>query len=344
MASLGGGLAGAAGGFAAGGPIGAALGGLAGLFGGSQKQRLTAEQRAALAQQRAIANQLYGFAQSAPMTSPDELAALAQDRGILGQQQRGTLAGIYADLNPAQGQIGRQDMANTLAAGLQGQQMQLQEQHMLDALARRRQALLEAANVNESVAGMAPGYVPNPLGEQLGQLAQVVAYQRALKQGQQQRQPAAPKGGTTPETTLQMPGALNGVGASPARIGNPFGLTVGAPATPSSPGLQLPARMGGVGPGDDPVVTAILTALVQHLARRKKPRRKRAGVGDAMSMAVPGMMSAPVPGMMPPAPEQPGAAAPGNAPGDVNTILNQIRQAGLQTRLQRLPGGMRAPY
>src|SRR6266851_4475269 len=96
MASLLGGLAGAGSGFASGGPIGGLIGGLTGLFGGSHAERQTAAQRAALAQQQAIARQLYQFSQSAPMTSPDELGALAQDRGLLGGQQRSELAGLYA--------------------------------------------------------------------------------------------------------------------------------------------------------------------------------------------------------------------------------------------------------
>jgi len=106
---------------------------------------------------------------------------------------------------------------------------------------------------------------------------------------------------------------------------------------------------GGLTPqlvGDDPTLTAILQALVGHLASRKKgtrPRKPKAAVGDPPGSTLGAMMGMGG-GTAGPPPGQQGSAAPGNAPQDVNGVANQTRQANLSTRLMRLPNGMVVPY
>lgn len=267
MASILGGLAGAGGGFATGGPIGAALGGLAGLFGGGG-QRMSAAQRAALEQQRAIANQLFNYAQSQPMTGAEDLNNLAQSYGLLGQQQRSELGSLAAFGNPDIPTGGLQDMIANLQSANVANRMSIQEQHLADAIAARRQALLQAAGVNAQAAEMAgqPGAVQaNPLGGTLANLAQAVAYAQAQKQrnpvgGEGEGESTAninPATGAPYAANFNVPNEPAANAANPVPTALPPGLGAagaGAPSAESGGGLAEPPfafqgapAVGGVG-------------------------------------------------------------------------------------------------
>src|SRR6058998_2575357 len=96
-----GGMQGAAGGAAL-GPLGAGLMGaaglLAGIFGGGGKPKIPKELRRIYKFQMQMADQQRRFAQSTPLSTPEEQAYLGEQRGQLGeqqQQQREQIYGLY---------------------------------------------------------------------------------------------------------------------------------------------------------------------------------------------------------------------------------------------------------
>lgn len=207
-----------------------------GLFGGGPS--IPPEQRRLLQLQTRAAKDLRTFSQGVPGSAPDELAALASQRGLLGQQQRATMGGLFANLgasgSPAQG-----DLLANLATQFQGQQSALTGQHILQSLQARRNALLQSAQV---AAGAVPAAQPSggggvDFGSILGNLAQGWAYRNALNKGPQLQQ-ATPGtvnvGGGWTQTpygsSMWTPGAGNGPGSlpqmpTPGRArGGPFGL------------------------------------------------------------------------------------------------------------------------
>jgi hypothetical protein len=335
MASILGGILGAGAGMATGGPVQAGLSGLAGLLGGGGGQQ-SAAQRAALDQQRQIANQLYNYGTSNPMTNQQDLNSLAQSMGQLGQQERSNLGSLASFGNP---------MINTggmgsLMAGVQANDMagreSLTSQHMQDAIASRRQALLQAAGANQSAYQMASGQgstPPNTLGQSLAGLAQQYAYQQAQKSG-------------APEATNVTGGGQQKLPPGAAWASDPTGQGL-IPA-----GADLPQNEGvSGGAGDAPAAKhdplqhamVILHELIKaHLPapkgkgkRTKKRKKKAVGAGDMPPM-----------GMMPGAPNQTqGAGAPGNEPGGANGVANQARrpQEAMLDRL-RFPSGQVYTY
>src|SRR5437868_3542195 len=85
----------------AGGPWGALAGGLiGGLFGG--QQQLPPELKRLYRFQYGQADQLRRFAQSVPLSDPQEQAALASQRGLLGEQQRSNTANLTSQIKPSQ--------------------------------------------------------------------------------------------------------------------------------------------------------------------------------------------------------------------------------------------------
>jgi hypothetical protein len=185
-----------------------AIGGLASAFGGSSQSK---EQRRLFQFQSGIANRLNQFSQSIPGSSPQEIAALASQRGLLGEQQRQDRQGLMSamDLNQLSGSA--PDALANISNQQTGQQSALTAQHLLQALNNRRDAMGQAAQVAGSAYGMAPqgGAGMAGLGQSLGGLAQMLAYMRALnKPGQVQGVPSPGGGyaglGTTPESLARM--------------------------------------------------------------------------------------------------------------------------------------------
>ena len=381
MANLGAGAAGAASGFAAGGPVGSLLAGLGGLFGGGGGQ-MSAAQQAAIKQQRAIANQLYNYGNSSPMTNQQDLNNLAQSQGIQGQSERSNMGSLAAFGNPSGVSTGG---ANDQMANLQqndsANRMALGEQHMADAIAARRSALLEASGVNQQAYNMASGpgaTPPNNLGQSLSGVAQAYAYNKANKGG-----------GEVPDGTSSSD-AVSAGNASPFPSTNPipqpydpFASLQGGAGSPNGTAgsLNPPGAGGGMNPHDtsmwnlgqgmagagdapaqpqpkhDPMMHAmsIIHQIIAHhldMAKLKakskdKPKRKRkpssAGAGDAPAMPLPGYTAS---GMASPQspPGMQGAGARGNEPGGENSVRNQTRrpQEAMLNRLS-MPGGLQFP-
>src|SRR6266568_8323729 len=101
-------MSGAGSGAGFGGPVGALAGGILGGFLGGGPQ-LPKELKALYRMQMGLADQQRRFSQSVPLSDPGEQAALAQERGLLGQQQnqqRQDLNGEFNLNNATPGMIG----------------------------------------------------------------------------------------------------------------------------------------------------------------------------------------------------------------------------------------------
>jgi hypothetical protein len=252
-------LSGAGGGAGAGasfGPwgaaIGAGLGLLGGFLGGRRKPKIPRELRNVYKFQMSLADQQRRFAQSTPLSTPEEQNYLGQARGELGEQltnQREQLGSLYNPLtmgNNAPNQL--QNLGNQQI----GAQMNLQGQALLNAYQQRRQALSQASGMAANAAG-AVSYQQQPqydMAGTFGGLAHAIAMQRAMSQGQgatpgitdmSQLGMANPGGATTgvagvPDSEMFSTQAANRTATQPF---NPLGQ-VGA--------LQLPGNWSGVGP------------------------------------------------------------------------------------------------
>lgn len=361
-----GGLAGAGGGFATGGPIGAALAGLGGLLGGGGP-RMSAAQQAALKQQRAIANNLFQYGTSTPMTNQEDLNNLAQSLGLLGQQQRSQLGGLAAGMNVMTPTGGMPDLIGGLMAQNQAQRMNVNEQHLRDAVAARRQALLQAANVNQQAFDMAsarPAIPQNQFGVDMAQLAKVWAQKQAYDQAQKNREGTTD---TTPTTTPPMATASQAIAAGQAGPAPGFNPIISTMNQPYDPFAMLAGGTPAFGAGDAPqsaapqpeapphdVMKAVLELLTlitkTHMALQKpKKKKKSKGAGDAPAMALPGLGAMAGPPMLQPLPggnRMQGAASPGNEPGGLNGTANQMRQpaSAMLDRLRMGASGLTFPY
>ena len=152
---------------------------VAGFFGPNQK--LSPEQKF----QMDIANQFKGFAGSAPLSDPGERMALAQQRGLLGEEQRTGREQLFSQLGAIPGQqSGLQDLLRNITQSEIGQRMQLDSQALMEALAQRRQALLQASQTAQGVGSRQerPG-----IGSALTAFAQMYGQQQAMKKGQDQQ-------------------------------------------------------------------------------------------------------------------------------------------------------------
>jgi hypothetical protein len=218
------GILGAATGFATGGPGGAVASGLGGLFGGSG-QHEDPTMRAMRLQQQGIANQLLGYANSVPGSSPDELANFAQSRGELGALQRQQQQRIFGAYDPNQ-RANAPNLLQNLTNSNIAQQMAQHAGFLQNASANRRQALQNAASIGQGAASL---YRPQPdqFGQSMAQLAQLLAYQQARKQGQN----GGAVGGTLPgETPAPGVGPVQGPGLPPVTSS-----TSGVAAVPGTP-------------------------------------------------------------------------------------------------------------
>lgn len=195
-----------------GGPWGAVAGGvLGGLFGGSGKPELSPEQQQQYRLQHQISQQLMGYANSVPGSAPDEQAALANSRGQLGAEQAIQRNNVFAAYNPMTDRGNAGDMMQHLASQQVAQNMNVTNQQMLQAMAQRRQALLNASGVGATAANIAGSgrVTPGPdFASLFGNLGQQIAYNNELNR----RQPTAPVTNGNAGTTLTMPGVMGGVG------------------------------------------------------------------------------------------------------------------------------------
>ena len=156
---------------------------LASAFGGGQK--IPPELAALYRLQRRAARKLQDFSGSAPLSSPDERLALAQQRAMLGEQQRNQRDMLYGAQSPFV-QTSPGDFLRNLTSQQVGQQSAVDSQHLLAALQARRQALLQSAQVAQGAVGAAQpqgGGMGDAFSGLLGQLAQQYAYRNTLKRG-----------------------------------------------------------------------------------------------------------------------------------------------------------------
>ncbi len=200
-----------------------AAGAASALFGGNQ---MSAEQRRQLRLQNNIAQRLYAEGTGVPGSSPQEMAALASQRAQLGEQQLQQRNQSYAALGANQGAGSLGDFLQNLGGLQTAQNMNLQSQHLMNSMAMRRQALLQASGVGMSAAQLANQQgPPNQLPQMFGQLASSLAYNQAMKAG-------IPKTGGTP-------GITPGVGA-------PGPATTQAFTPMASYGSWVPQGQGGL--------------------------------------------------------------------------------------------------
>ena len=206
--------------------IGLSLGGgLLSLLGGGN--RLNGQQQGLLDQQRRIAGQFEQYGNGVPGSSPGERAALAQQHAQLGEQQLQQQNQAYGALNRNQGVGNLADFLQGLASQRTAQNMSLDSSHLMNALAQRRQALLDAAGVSQGASGLASQQAPpNQLPALFGQLAQQLAYK---KYGPQANQDGGGSGGHT---------TLADVGVSQGEFTTPPATTQGLPqiGVPPAPG------------------------------------------------------------------------------------------------------------
>lgn len=161
---------------------------IAGLLGGDG---MTKEQRAAYKMQKAAADQMYRYSQGVPGSDPQEMAALAQNQAQLGEQQLGQQRQMQGALQLGQqGSGSLQDFMMNMSSQQTAQRMNLSSEHMFNALAQRKQSLLQAAGLAGQAAQTAQARQQNGMGQMLGQLGETMAYADAQKQARAARQKA----------------------------------------------------------------------------------------------------------------------------------------------------------
>jgi hypothetical protein len=155
---------------------GAAL--LGGLFGG--KQKLSPEQKF----QMGIAKDLRKFSKSVPLSDAGEQMGLAQQHALLGQQQQSLRQNLY-NQQPGNVTTSPADFAMGIGAQEVSQRVALDSQALMDAFLKRREAMLQAAQVAQ---GVGPRQQEPGIGGMLGNLAQQYSAYHTARQGQQQYQ------------------------------------------------------------------------------------------------------------------------------------------------------------
>lgn len=194
--------------------------GLASAASGFMHPKMSKDQRDLLRISKGAASRLYGYGTGVPGSAPDEAAALAQDRAMLGEQQlqqRNQLLGALG-ANPQLGQL--PDFLTNVSSLQAAQQMALGSQHLLNSLAMRRQALGQAAGIAQGSAGLArEDASQSQLPQFLGQIAQSMAYSKAMN-----RHPSAGGQGVASTQSvpggpqLNLPGVLTNVGRADASV------------------------------------------------------------------------------------------------------------------------------
>lgn len=162
--------------------VGGLLGGLGGLLGGGPS--LPPELRNLYRIQARTARSLEQYGRGVPGSDPQELAALASQRALLGEQQRGQQEQLYGAFGTGalpQGNLA--DFMANLSNQQMGQQSAVTSQHFLNALEARRNALRQAAQTAGAAAGTVRYQEPQgpDMGAIFGQLAQQYAYSQMLR-------------------------------------------------------------------------------------------------------------------------------------------------------------------
>jgi hypothetical protein len=132
--------------------------------------------------QAGIAGDLRSYSHSIPLSDPQEQAALAQEHGLLGEQQMQQQQQLYGAYNPATDRGNLSDLMRNLTGQQIAQRSSLDSQHLMDALASRRSALLQASGVGQAALGPAsqmPGTPGVDFSSLFGNLAQSLAYKNA---------------------------------------------------------------------------------------------------------------------------------------------------------------------
>lgn len=162
----------------------AAAGAIGGLFGSGSS--ISPEQEKLLRIQKQQAKSLQQYGQGVPGSDPQELQLLASQRGLLGQQQRAMMGGLFGNLG-ATGSPAPMDMLQNMGMQFGGQQSAMQSNLFNQFFQNRRNAMLQSAQV---AAGAVPAAQPNQpgfdFGAIFGPLAQAYAYRQSLQGAQLQ--------------------------------------------------------------------------------------------------------------------------------------------------------------
>lgn len=131
-----------------------------------------------------VAHQFQNFGNSAPFSDPQEASALAQQRGLLGEEQRNQQQQLLSMFNPNQlgGSLG--DFAKNYSSDQMMQRSMLDAQALMNSLQQRRQSLLQASNIAGGI-GPRQQQPQTDLGQGLGQLAGTYAQYQGQQQGNQ---------------------------------------------------------------------------------------------------------------------------------------------------------------
>lgn len=132
--------------------------------------------------QAGIAGDIRNYSQSVPGSDPQEMAALAQQHGLLGEQQMEQRNQVYGAYNPNTDRGNLADLMQNLTGQQLMQRSSLDSQHLMNALANRRSALLQASGVGQAALGPAsqmPGSPGVDFSALFGNLAQSLAYKNA---------------------------------------------------------------------------------------------------------------------------------------------------------------------
>jgi hypothetical protein len=124
------------------------------------------------------------FANSTPLSDPMERMALAQSRGLLGQEQMGQRDALYSQINPMTDAMNQGDLLSNLSNQQVGQRMNLSMSHLFEALNSRRAAMGQITGMgNQSMpaAGFQGQQSGPDFGSIFGNLASMYAEQKARR-------------------------------------------------------------------------------------------------------------------------------------------------------------------
>jgi hypothetical protein len=163
-----------------------AVSALAGLFG--KKPSYDPNQKRMMR----IAEDFENYGRGVPGSSPDEMASLAQQRALMGQQVAGARDRMYSALSPTAttGAGGLADMMKNFESSAMAQQGSMDMEQLMQFINARRQALLSSAQISGSV-GQKGGGTQNNLPQLVGQYM----YQRELNKAYQPPKAPPPAGG-----------------------------------------------------------------------------------------------------------------------------------------------------
>jgi len=166
-----------------------------------------------------IAQQLQQYAGGVPGSSPDEQAQLAQLRGLMGNEQNIATGQVLGAL-PGGARTNVADLMKNLASSQAGERSSLDLQALMESLNRRRQALMQSAQVYGAVGPKGGGH-QSDLPAMIGNLAYQQAMQKAMRTGQQPgagaNDPRFQPGGSIWPTTAQTGGPGTVFGFTPPK-------------------------------------------------------------------------------------------------------------------------------